>query len=435
MRIAVVKVVPMVGSVRGARLRRSIDAPPADQGHLTTTESTIGTPEATRGLTSTDAMQRLAISGPNALPKTTPPTLMARVAKQLVNPLSAILLAAGFITIVVLRRSGEGASILVIVVINTAVAVRQERAANDAMAALEQLVAPTSKVWRDGLLQEILAEGLVADDLIELAAGDRVPADARVAQSSLMAVDEAMLTGESLPVDKIAQDQVFAGTLVVRGSGQGVVAATGAATKLGQIATAMEKPTDPPLVRELSVIAAQVSLLAIVVGVLVGIGTYARNAGQQKRTAEAVLTGVALAIAAIPEGLSSVVLSALALGTTRMAKRGVIVRRLPAIEALGSTSVLCADKTGTITSGHLEVVDLLVQPGLDENSGRPSHEPTTLSVGSVIHSTSLCLMRCRHRIEPKSQRRSVSESTRGPSRPRRAACRRSTKARALPICQ
>ena len=331
-----------------------------------TTASTIGTPEAARGLTSTDAMQRLAISGPNALPKTTPPTLLARVAKQLVNPLSVILLVAGFITIVVLRRSGEGASILVIVVINTAMAVGQERAANDAMAALEQLVAPTSKVWRDGLVQEILAEGLVADDLIELAAGDRVPADARVAQSSLMAVDEAMLTGESLPVDKIAQDQVFAGTLVVRGSGQGVVTATGAATKLGQIATAMEKPTDPPLVRQLSVNAAQVSVLAIVVGVLVGIGTYLRSAGQQQRTAEAVLTGVALAIAAIPEGLSSVVLSALALGTRRMAKRGVIVRRLPAIEALGSTSVLCADKTGTITSGHLEVVDLLVQPGLDE---------------------------------------------------------------------
>ncbi len=318
------------------------------------------------GLSSAEVVHRRVEFGANELPKNQTISMPRRVVRQLRSPLTALLAVAGFLTIFVLDRRAEGCSILAIVLLNVAIAVQQERTADDALVALERLCAPSCKVWRDGVLQILPTTELVVGDLVDLDSGDRVPADGRIVGQGSVQLDESMLTGESLPVRKIAGGEVFSGTHVVSGYGRAIVSAVGASTKFGEIATALETQTDPPLVRELSDIAKQVSGLALFIGGAVGAITYQRAAGTSGRFTESLLTGVALAIAAIPEGLSTVIISALAIGSRRMAKRGVIVRDLPAVQALGSVSVLCADKTGTITTGRVEVVDTYSVTGRED---------------------------------------------------------------------
>jgi calcium-translocating P-type ATPase len=331
---------------------------------------------ARAGLTDAAAAQKLARDGPNRLPAPAEPSLAARALHHALEPLSLVLVAAALASTFVLSHTLEGLAIAAIVVLNVSISTVQERRAASAIAALDDLTAPTARVVRNGRSTVLAAADLVRGDLVDLTAGDRVPADVVLVEAASFAVDEALLTGESFPADKRASvhgacgpastdrsDQAFAGTLVVRGHGQGIVTRTGAYTELGAIASTLQTNEDPPLVHDLRQVAARMSVLAIAVGGALVPVVLLRARSEPDAVVVAVLAGVALAVAAIPEGLASIVVTALALGARRMADGGAIVRRLEAIEALGSAQVICTDKTGTITTGRLAIADVVPVPG------------------------------------------------------------------------
>ncbi len=335
------------------------------------------------GLTEPEATRRLALDGPNQLPRPNDPSVAVRALRQLVDPLSLVLVAAALASIIVLDHRVEGLTIAAIVVLNVVIGTAQEQKAATAVAALEQLTAPTARVRRDGHVRLVPAACLVRGDVIELVAGDRVPADVVLAQAAALAIDEATLTGESFPADKLVTErsqpdaplgeragEAFAGTLVVRGRGLGIVTGTGRSTQIGAIATALQRPADPPLVRELRSVAARMSALALLLGAALVPLVLLRSHDEPDPLVTAVLAGVALAVAAIPEGLATIVVTALALGARRMARRGAIVRRLAAIEALGATEVICTDKTGTITTGRLAVGKAIAVEGREADMWR-----------------------------------------------------------------
>jgi Ca2+-transporting ATPase len=245
------------------------------------------------------------------------------------------------------------------------------------VAALRDLIAPTARVHREGVTVVVPAAELVVGDLVEIEAGDRVPADLELVDAASLGIDEAALTGEAEPADKRAggatgtavlagdrDGEALCGTFVVRGHGTGVVIRTGRATEVGHIAGALDASPPAPLERELRSASGLIAAGAFAVGAAVAVvGLLRADTGDE--VADALLAGVALAVAAIPEGLVAVVTTCLALGAQRMARTGTIVRRLKAIEALGATSVLCTDKTGTLTVGRLSVADVVAAPGVD----------------------------------------------------------------------
>ncbi len=340
------------------------------------------------GLTQDAAERLLAEVGPNELPQPKPPTLSARAARQLADPMSILLLIAGLVTLVVLGEVPEGAAILTILVVNVVIGVSQEAKADRAVRALRTLTAPMAKVRRGDAVRRIPAAQVVPGDIIEVAAGDRVPADARVIEESALAVDEAMLTGESMSVGKRVDGraglgqtgggpadgeiplgdrtgELFAGTLVVRGSGVAEVTCTGTRTEMGRIASALGGDVRGPLEVELGRVSRRIGIVAIVAGAVMVLMGLTRVSRGEVALLDIILAGVALAIAAVPESLAAAVTTALALGGQRMARLGVIVRRLSAIEALGATTVIATDKTGTLTTGHLTVIDQVAVPGAD----------------------------------------------------------------------
>jgi P-type Ca2+ transporter type 2C len=330
----------------------------------------------TVGLTESQVRRLRAAYGPNELPATDEPSVLRRALGQLMEPLSLVLVVAALASWLVLGHEGECLAIAAIVALNVSIGAVQERRAADAVAALAQTAAPLARVRRSGRTVEIPASDVVPSDLLELAAGDRVAADVELIHADSLAIDESMITGEAKPSEKIAHHvsptgaalgdrtgDAFAGTLVVRGRGAGVVRATGARTELGGIARQLGDETLPPLVKELRSLARQLSLVAGLLGAaLIPVAIW-RGDGSRQALLDAVLAGIALAIAAVPEGVATVVTTALALGAHRMAGRGAIVRRLQAIEALGSASVICCDKTGTITSGKLAVASVVARQG------------------------------------------------------------------------
>ena len=229
------------------------------------------------GLSSADAAARLALDGPNELPRPPAPRLWRRVARELRDPLTLLLLIAAAASVVVVRDTDEAAAIAAIVVINVTVATLQQSRADRALAELHEMTAPTASVHRDGKVVTLPAAGVVVGDIVELAAGDRIPADVRLIWTASMAVDESLLTGESLPVDKSVPPSEdgepssltgLAGTSVVRGRATGEVTATGAATALGRVASAMTEPPPPPLQRELRRLGKTLAAVAVLVGVL-----------------------------------------------------------------------------------------------------------------------------------------------------------------------
>ncbi|SEM27287.1 cation-translocating P-type ATPase [Nonomuraea pusilla] len=328
---------------------------------------------AADGLPDEEAVRLLAEYGPNELPAARPPSLLARAARQLADPLSILLLAAGLVTLLVLGEVPEGVAILAILAVNVAIGVTQEAKAEQAVRALRTMTAPMAKARRGGAVRRIPAAEVVPGDVIEVAAGDRVPADARVVEAASLAVNEAMLTGESRSAGKRAggavdgalgdrDGQLFSGTMVVRGSGVAVVTRTGARTEMGAIASALHGQVKGPLEVELAQVSKRIGLLAAAAGVVMVALGLARGG---IAPFDLVLAGVALAIAAVPESMAAAVTTALALGSQRMARLGVIVRRLSAIQALGATTVIASDKTGTLTTGRLTVADHVAVPGED----------------------------------------------------------------------
>ncbi len=317
-----------------------------------------------RGLTAGEAIERLARYGPNALPEAEPVRWWARVGRQLRSSIIYILLFALAFDVIIWISEGahewpfESIAIATILVFNTAMGVWQEYRAEDALARLRELAAPMVWVLRDGELTHLDAAVLVPGDLVRVEAGDRIPADGTLTSEQALQIDESILTGESVPVERGAGEEAFSGTLAVRGLAWIAVTRTGPESAMGRIATMLGavEAERTPLERRLEHfghrIARWIALLAVVLAVA-GVGIEGID-----RFDEALLFAVAVAVAAIPEGLPAVLTLTLALGTERMSHRKAVVRKLSAVEALGSITVIATDKTGTLTENTMTVADL-----------------------------------------------------------------------------
>jgi Ca2+-transporting ATPase len=310
------------------------------------------------GLSSDEAATLLDRHGPNVPPRAAPRNPLSRVLDQLRDPMILLLLAA-LVVVAAVGDLPDAGIIGAVIVVNTLIGVVQEVRAASAIAALDRLSAPSATVLRDGRLHHVAAAEVVPGDVLRLEAGDVVPADGTLIEAAGLQVDESAMTGESVPVERRTGSEVLSGTVVTRGRGRAVVSRTGADSGLGRIAgliaTTVTRPT--PLQQRLARLSRQLVVVALALSALVLVLGVAR--GQE--VVPTLVLAVSLAVAAIPESLPAVVSVALALGAYRMARQGALVRWLPAVETLGSVSVLASDKTGTLTEGQM-VVQLLWTP-------------------------------------------------------------------------
>ncbi len=317
-----------------------------------------------RGLSDADVVERTRAHGPNALPREAPKRWWRVAVDQFASPLMMVLLAAAVVSLALGERTDAGV-IVAAVLLNGVLGFAQEFKANQAMEQLRSLVQPTAVVRRGGETRVVDARAVVPGDLLVLSTGDRIVADARFVECSACETNEAPLTGESAPVAKRTEkinpgavvaersNMAFAGTAFVAGRGLAVVVATGAETELGKVARLVRETEerDTPLQAELARLAKWLSFgVVAIVAALFAVGLAFGRA-----PLEMFQTSVALAVAAIPEGLGISVTIVLAIGMQRMLRRKALVRRLVAAETLGSVSVICTDKTGTITEGHMRV--------------------------------------------------------------------------------
>ena len=323
------------------------------------------------GLSSVEAARRLATCGRNELREAKPITPWAIFFAQFKNLIIWILLGATLVS-AALGEWVDALAILAIVVLNALIGFYQEFTAEKSIAALKKMTAPHAKVWRDNALTTLVAAEVVPGDVLELEAGDLVAADARLLEAASLRCVESALTGESNAVEKRAitidradlplgdrENMIFMGTSVATGTGRAVVIATGMQTEIGHIATLIEQAgpaAETPLQKKLEGFGHVLLWAALGIVALLFVLGLARGAN----LLDWFMTSVSLAIAAVPEGLPAVVTIALALGVMRMSRRRALVRRLPAVETLGSTSVICTDKTGTLTVGEMTVRALYV---------------------------------------------------------------------------
>lgn len=321
--------------------------------------------DAARGLNSSDISARREAAGFNELKEAPPVPAWKKFLRQFNNLVVWILIAASMIAGAT-QDWIDTAAIMAIVILNGVLGFLQEERAEQALASLRKLSAPMAKVNRDGRLQTIPARELVPGDVIELEAGDHVPADARLLESFSLRIQEASLTGESLPSEKQANDvlpeetplgdrknMIYMSTVVAAGKGTAVVTATGMETELGHIAgllsAAEAEPT--PLQRRLEELGRILVYICLAIVAVIFVLELVRGG----KLLDIVLRAVSLAVAAVPEGLPAVVTMALALGLQRLVKRNVLIRKLPSVETLGSVSVICSDKTGTLTRNEMTV--------------------------------------------------------------------------------
>jgi Ca2+-transporting ATPase len=328
------------------------------------------------GLRSAEAAERRATHGPNVIPRGRRDTALDLLWRQIHNPLIWVLIASAVVAMVVDPTDGvkNGLVILAVVVLNTLIGFVQEFKAGKAIEALSRMVPEHAAVLREGRKATLPATELVPGDVVLLASGDKVPADMRLIQLRNLQVEEAALTGESVPVEKYLAPapgdagvgdrgcMVFGGTLVTYGVGSAVVVETGARTELGRISDMLRETTDlqTPLTRALAKIGWIITIAIVAVALaMLALGTWraVSETGVDWIAAlrETVIFAVALAVGAIPEGLPAIVTIALAIGVQRMAARHAVVRKLPAVETLGSTTVICSDKTGTLTRNEMTV--------------------------------------------------------------------------------
>jgi len=331
------------------------------------------------GLSAAEARRRLQIYGPNRLPEARPRHPLLRLFAQFHNILIYVLLGAAVVTALLAHWVDTGV-ILGVVVINALIGFIQEGKAEDALRGIRRMLSPRAMVLREGRRVVLPAEQLVPGDVVFLQPGDRVPADLRLTVVKHLQIQEAALTGESLAVEKGVEpvpastplgdrrDMAYSGTLVSSGQGTGVVVETGARTEIGRISTlvAEVEALTTPLLRQmdqfgrwLTAAILGVAVFGFVFGVLI----------RGYTTTEMFLAAVGLAVAAIPEGLPAIMTITLATGVQRMARRHAIIRRLPAVETLGSVSVICSDKTGTLTRNEMAVRNLVTTTGIFELTG------------------------------------------------------------------
>ncbi len=332
--------------------------------------SELGTGQG-RGLSAREAERRLESYGRNELEQLQPPGLLSRFLEQMKDPMIMVLLAAAVLSLVASggRDWIEAVIILLIVVVNACISISQENSAEKALEALRKMSAPLAKVIRDGCTIRLDTALLVPGDIILLEAGDLVPADARILECVNLKADESAMTGESVPVLKAAADSlpaetmlgdrknmVISATVITSGRATAVVTATGMETEVGRIANLLmgEEDSETPLQRKMSEISKTLSFICLsVCAVMFGVGLL-----QHKDILEMFMTAVSLAVAAIPEGLPAIVTIVLAMGVQRMVRRNAIVKKLPAVETLGCASVICSDKTGTLTQNKMTVVEV-----------------------------------------------------------------------------
>ena len=331
------------------------------------------------GLTETHARERLSTFGPNRLPAPKPRGPLLRFLAQFNDALIYLLLAAAAIT-AALGHGIDSSVILAVVLVNAFVGFIQEGKAERALDAIRNMLAPTASVIRDGHRKAIVGDDVVPGDIVLLEAGDRVPADLRLIEANGLRVDEAVLTGESMTVDKAVasvseqaplgdrSSMAFSGTLVTYGQGRGVVVATGVRTEVGQISGMLTEVSklETPLLRQMRAFAKWMAATIIGLAALVlAFGLLV----QDYSFSEIFMAVVGLSVAAIPEGLPAILTITLAIGAQGMARRNALVRRLPAIETLGSVSVICTDKTGTLTRNEMTVASIQTAERVYEVSG------------------------------------------------------------------
>ena len=355
----------------------------------------LGT-DSDRGLAGQEVERRHAEFGPNELPEAPPPSLLKLFLSQFTSVIVWVLIGAAIIS-GLLEDWLDAAAILAIVFLNGLLGFVQEFRAERSLAALRKMSVATARIIRDGVLRSIPARELVSGDVILLEAGDRIPADARLIYAANFQVQEASLTGESTPVQKHADviagadvpladrtNMAFMGTIAVSGKARALVVATALRTELGRIAAMMQKESEAeraetPLQRRLEQFGYTLLWLALaVVAVVFALG-YLRG----EPLVTMFMTSVSLAVAAVPEGLPTVVTITLALGVTRMVKRHALIRKLPAVETLGSATVICTDKTGTLTKNEMTVTKLFVGAATFDVTGE-GYEP----VGEIRENSS-----------------------------------------------
>ena len=338
------------------------------------------------GLTSSEAASRLEKNGKNKLAEGKKESLFHRFLKQLADPMIIILIAAAVISAITATLGGEGEGyadviiILVVVLINAILGVYQESKAEKAIEALQEIAAATSKVIRDGKLTDIRSEDLVVGDIVVLEAGDSVPADCRIISCASMKIEEAALTGESVPVNKQVdaidlesnddvplgdrKNMCYMGSNVVYGHGKAVVVAAGMDTEMGKIADALSTAEEGQTPLQIKLAQLSKILSVIVIGICVFIFAFdvirsliVGDSVTVNSVLDTFMVAVSLAVAAIPEGLAAVVTIVLSIGVTKMSKRNAVIRQLTAVETLGCTQIICSDKTGTLTQNKMTVVE------------------------------------------------------------------------------
>ena len=351
------------------------------------------------GLTSAEAARRLADDGPNEIATTPPTPWWRRLGHQFTDPLVILLLVAIVISLIAWWSDGaeetplEAIVIAAIVVLNAGIGFWQETKAIKAVAALQRLSATRASVLRDGVIDRVPTADLVVGDIVMLAEGDAVGADCRLTNSSTLQIAEAPLTGESTPVEKsttmvepdapLAErtNMAFSGTAVVRGRGEAVVVATGMDSQIGRIASMLDQEdAQTPLQQQIAWLGRWLGIAVVVLSALI-VGAVLLTAETRTfdTTVDALLIGVSLAVAAVPEGLPAILSVVLALGVQRMARERAIVKRLSSVETLGCASVICTDKTGTLTRNEMTVVQVVTASGAVDITG-VGYEP----VGELV---------------------------------------------------
>ncbi|MEG2456217.1 MAG: HAD-IC family P-type ATPase, partial [Clostridia bacterium] len=333
-----------------------------------------------QGLTSAEAAKRLAENGKNELEQGKKKSMFAKFIMQFKDVMIIVLIAAAVISAAIAiyqREYGElldSAIIMLIVIINAVIGLVQENKAESALDALKNMNKPFSKVLRGGELIQIKSEELVKGDIVQLDAGDIVPADLRLMTSASLKIEEAALTGESVPSEKDAEaiaadkaplgdrsNMAYSSGITSYGRGRGIVVETGMNTEVGKIAKMLSESDDQvtPLQKQLDKTAKVLSIIVLAIALVI----FGASVIRKTELIDAFMTSVAIAVAAIPEGLPAVVTIVLAIGVQRMSKRKAIIRNLPAVETLGCCEIICSDKTGTLTLNQMTVKQIFTLDG------------------------------------------------------------------------
>lgn len=337
------------------------------------------------GLTARTAKGILERKGKNKLAEGEKTSLFARFLTKLADPMIIILIVAALVSAITSSINGDGGYadviiIMIVVLLNSVLGVYQESKAEKAIESLQEMTAATTKVIRDGVLQDIKSEDIVIGDIIVLEAGDSVPADCRIIESASLKIEESALTGESVPVTKTAnvidplgsndiplgdrKNMCYMGSSVVYGRGKAIVTATGQETEMGKIADALQSAKDEstPLQKKLNQLSKILSIIVLGICAFIFVFDIIRSLAvgdglSLESTLNFFMVAVSLAVAAIPEGLAAVVTIVLSIGVTKMSKRNAVIRKLTAVETLGCTQIICSDKTGTLTQNKMTVIE------------------------------------------------------------------------------